>query len=173
MQRAWEENSQVMDMRCMFLACECMFLNACVACFRHVNACFWMHALRVFDMRMHVFDMWMHDFDMRMHVFGCTRCVFSTCECMFSMYPLDVFDMRMHVFEASTCQNMPSNGQNPVLVNTLKTWNRDLYPKTRFLEVRKVRMAGAKMDLSTLVFSPKHMFTYRHFAFDGRTALGP
>ena len=46
-------------------------------------------------------------------------------------------------------------------------------PKTGFLEVRKVRMAGAKMDLSTLVFSPKHMFTYRHFAFDGRTALGP
>ena len=70
-------------------------------------------------------------------------------------------------------ENMALNQKTGFQSNTRKTWNRDLYPKTRFLEVRKVRMAGAKMDLSTLVFSPKHMFTYRHFAFDGRTALGP
>ena len=63
--------------------------------------------------------------------------------------------------------------ENPVLVDTSKTWNRDLDPKTGFLEVRKVRMAGAKMDLPTLVFSPKHMFTYRHFAIDSRTAYSP
>ena len=108
----------------MFSTCECMFLDACVACFGacnacfwhtnawfwHANACFWMHALRVFDMRMHDFDMRMHDFDMRMHVFGCTRCVFSTCECMiltcecmFSMHALHVF----HAIDGMlTCQNI-------------------------------------------------------------------
>ena len=65
---------------------------------------------------------------------------------------------------------MPKTG---IESNTLKTWNRDLDPKTGFLEVRKVRMAGAKMDLPTLVFSPKHMFTYRQSAIKRRTAYSP
>ena len=100
------------------------------------------------------------------------------------MHALRVFDMRMHVFDASVgcfrhanaclpCQNMALNQKTDIESNTRKTWNRDLYPKTGFLEVRKVRMAGTKMDLPTLVFSSKHMFTYRQSAIKRRTAYSP
>ena len=136
-----------------------------------------MHALRVFDMRMHDFDMRMHDFDMQMHVFGCTRCVFSTCECMiltckcmFSMYVLHVF----HAIDGMlTCRNMTLNPKTGIESNTEKTRNRDWNLENAIFDVRKVRMAGAKTDLPTLVFSSKHMFTYRHFAIDSRTAYSP
>ena len=85
---------------------------------------------------------------------------------MFSMHAL-------HVLDACHVENMALNPKTGIESNTRKTWNRDLDRENAILEVQKVRMAGAKMDLPTLVFSPKHMFTYRQSAIKRRTAYSP